>query len=79
MGATVIVQPLDLVKTRLQVSGMGGAAKEYNGMFDAFSKIVKREGPKALYKGLSAALLRQATYTTTRLGTYTVLNEHYKK
>lgn len=79
MGATVVVQPLDLVKTRMQVSGIGGAAKEYNGMFDAFAKIIKREGFRALYKGLSAALLRQATYTTTRLGTYTVLNEKYKK
>jgi solute carrier family 25 oxoglutarate transporter 11 len=79
MGATVIVQPLDLVKTRLQVSGMGGAAREYNGMFDAFAKIIKREGFRALYKGLSAALLRQATYTTTRLGTYTILNDSYKQ
>lgn len=34
MGATVFVQPLDLVKTRLQISGQGGTAKEYTGMFD---------------------------------------------
>lgn len=34
MGATVFVQPLDLVKTRLQISGQGGSAKEYTGMFD---------------------------------------------
>lgn len=33
---------------------------------------------RALYSGLSAGLLRQATYTTTRLGTYTFLNEKYK-
>lgn len=31
-----------------------------------------------MYKGLSAGLLRQATYTTTRLGTYTFLNDKYK-
>jgi solute carrier family 25 (mitochondrial oxoglutarate transporter), member 11 len=100
MGATVFVQPLDLVKTRLQISGQGGTAKEYNGMFDvrsffkilaiifthsinlrfqAFTKIAKREGVRALYKGLSAGLLRQATYTTTRLGTYTFLNDQYKQ
>jgi solute carrier family 25 oxoglutarate transporter 11 len=79
MGATVFVQPLDLVKTRLQVSGMGGAAKEYNGMLDAFSKIIRREGFFALYNGLSAGLLRQATYTMTRLGTYTVVNDYYKQ
>jgi len=79
MGATVFVQPLDLIKTRLQISGQGGGAKEYTGTFDAISKIIKREGITSLYKGLSAGLLRQATYTTTRLGTYTFLNDKYKK
>jgi solute carrier family 25 (mitochondrial oxoglutarate transporter), member 11 len=78
MGATVVVQPLDLIKTRLQISGQGGAAKEYTGALDAIAKIVKREGFTSLYKGLTAGLLRQATYTTTRLGTYTYLNEAYK-
>lgn len=79
MGATCIVQPLDLVKTRLQISGQGGSVKEYTGTLDAFAKISKREGVRSLYKGLSAALLRQATYTTTRLGTYTYLNDYYKQ
>lgn len=79
MGATCVVQPLDLIKTRLQISGAGGGAKEYTGTFDAFAKIIKREGFTAIYKGLTAGLLRQATYTTTRLGTYTFLNEKYKK
>lgn len=75
----MVVQPLDLIKTRLQISGQGGGAKEYSGALDAIAKIVKREGFRALYKGLSAGLLRQATYTTTRLGTYTFLNDKYKK
>lgn len=79
MGATCVVQPLDLIKTRLQISGQGGGAKEYTGTFDAITKIIKREGPTSLYKGLSAGLLRQATYTTTRLGTYTFLNEKYRE
>lgn len=78
MGATVFVQPLDLVKTRLQISGQGGSTKEYTSTFDAFSKIIRREGITSLYKGLSAGLLRQATYTTTRLGVYTGLNDYYK-
>lgn len=79
IGATCVVQPLDLVKTRMQISGMGGAAKEYNNTFDAIAKIVKREGTFALYKGLSAAIMRQATYTTTRLGVYTSLNDSFKQ
>uniref|UniRef100_A0A336LSN2 Mitochondrial 2-oxoglutarate/malate carrier protein n=1 Tax=Culicoides sonorensis TaxID=179676 RepID=A0A336LSN2_CULSO len=79
MGATVIVQPLDLVKTRMQISGVGGAKKEYKNTFDALTKIIKNEGFLGIYNGLGAALMRQATYTTTRLGVYTGLNDYYKK
>jgi len=77
MGATLFVQPLDLVKNRMQLSGVGGGAKEYKTSFHAFSGILKKEGPVAMYTGLSAGLLRQATYTTTRLGIYTWLFEMF--
>lgn len=40
--------------------------------------IVRKEGVGALYKGLSAGLLRQATYTTTRLGVFNVISEDLK-
>lgn len=39
------------------------------------SKQVKKEGPGALYAGLSAALARQASYTTLRLGLYDVMKQ----
>merc|ERR1712018_1041282 len=39
--------------------------------------VVKNEGLFTLYNGLSAGLLRQATYTTTRLGVYTWLFENF--
>lgn len=35
-----------------------------------FSYILKNEGPSGLYAGLSAALLRQLTYSTVRFGVY---------
>ncbi|KAK4753671.1 hypothetical protein SAY87_001775 [Trapa incisa] len=35
--------------------------------------MLKQEGVGAFYKGLSAGLLRQATYTTARLGTFKIL------
>ena len=77
MAATCFVQPLDLVKNRMQLSGMGGKAKEYKTSFHAISTILKNEGIFAMYTGLSAGLLRQATYTTTRLGVYTWLFENF--
>ena len=41
--------------------------------------VIKNEGITTLYNGLSAGLLRQATYTTTRLGIYTWLFETFSK
>ncbi|KAJ8923368.1 hypothetical protein NQ315_001926 [Exocentrus adspersus] len=74
MMATMFVQPLDLIKNRMQLS----KTKEYKTSFHAFRGIVAKEGFFALYNGISAGLLRQATYTTTRLGIYTWLFEQMK-
>lgn len=74
MGATFFVQPLDLIKTRMQVS-----AGEYKSSLDVVKAIIQKEGPLKLYTGLGAGLLRQATYTTGRLGVYTYLNDTYRR
>jgi solute carrier family 25 oxoglutarate transporter 11 len=42
------------------------------------AEIVKKDGFGALYKGLSAGLLRQATYTTSRLGIFNLISEDLK-
>eukprot|EP01100_Stratorugosa_tubuloviscum_P012541 TRINITY_DN5993_c0_g3_i2.p1 TRINITY_DN5993_c0_g3~~TRINITY_DN5993_c0_g3_i2.p1 ORF type:complete len:292 (+),score=103.47 TRINITY_DN5993_c0_g3_i2:123-998(+) len=68
--ATSIVQPFDLIKTRMQLNGELGATKEYESVLQAIKKIYKNEGFLAFYSGLSAAVLRQITYTTTRLSVY---------
>lgn len=78
MMATCVVQPLDLVKNRMQLSGVG-TAKERVTSFTVIKNIIKNEGFTGLYAGLSAGLLRQATYTTTRLGVYQYLFEHFSK
>lgn len=69
MAATCFVQPMDLIKNRMQLS----VAKEHKNTFDAIKSILMKEGISGMYSGLSAGLLRQATYTTTRLGIYTWL------
>ncbi|XP_078052851.1 mitochondrial 2-oxoglutarate/malate carrier protein [Augochlora pura] len=69
MAATCFVQPLDLIKNRMQLSGTKTST------ISIVSSIVKREGILAFYSGLSAGLLRQGTYTTTRLGIYNWLFE----
>lgn len=77
MMASVIVQPLDLVKTRMQVAGASGK-QEYKSSFDCIAKVFQSEGFLAFYNGISAGLLRQATYTTARMGVYQMEVEHYQ-
>ncbi|XP_011303210.1 mitochondrial 2-oxoglutarate/malate carrier protein-like [Fopius arisanus] len=69
MAATCFVQPLDLIKNRMQLSGTRVST------MSVVSGIFRNEGVLAMYSGLSAGLMRQATYTTTRLGIYTWLFE----
>lgn len=78
MTAAAVVQPLDLVKNRMQVSGTSGK-REFRSSWHAASTVIRKEGFLALYNGLSASLLRQATYTTTRLGIYTYMFEKLTK
>ncbi|KOB66316.1 putative Mitochondrial 2-oxoglutarate/malate carrier protein [Operophtera brumata] len=75
MLATSVVQPADLLKTRMQL--LGPAGKNMSTITVA-KDIIKKEGPLGLYTGISAALFRQATYTTGRLGVFNVLSDNYK-
>lgn len=52
MAATVFVQPLDLVKNRMQLSGEGGKQKQYRNTVHALSTILKNEGVQGIYTGL---------------------------
>eukprot|EP01087_Luapelamoeba_hula_P001213 TRINITY_DN1095_c0_g1_i1.p1 TRINITY_DN1095_c0_g1~~TRINITY_DN1095_c0_g1_i1.p1 ORF type:complete len:312 (-),score=49.21 TRINITY_DN1095_c0_g1_i1:103-1038(-) len=79
MGATCVVQPIDLVKTRMQLSGEKGAARAHKSSLHALLNIARNEGVTTLYTGLSAALLRQATYTTARLGSYAYIMDLFAK
>ena len=56
-GATesFVVVPFELVKIRLQDKAQAG---RYKGAADAVVKIVREEGPLALYNGLEATLWR---------------------
>lgn len=42
----------------------------YKNMIDCFVKVIREEGPGGLYKGLTPALLRQASYSSLRMGIY---------
>lgn len=52
-GAASVVQPMDLVKNRMQVSGEGGGVRLYNNSLHCAQTIIKTEGFTGLYNGLS--------------------------
>lgn len=66
------IHPIDVVKTRLQISGQGGEGRNYKqlGMGGTVKVILKEEGVFAFWKGIKAAWLREASYTSLRLGLY---------
>lgn len=67
MSAAVTTHPIDLVKVRLMMDLKRGAAEN---PLQVAMNIVRQDGIFGLYKGLSASLLRQATYSMTRFGVY---------
>lgn len=76
MFATACVQPVDMVKVKIQLAGeQAGASRN---PFTIAANLIKTDGVGSLYKGLSAGLLRQATYTTARMGLFTTFADSLK-
>lgn len=71
--AACVTHPLDLVKVRLQTRS-GNMPTNMSG---TFIHILRHDGFTGLYSGLSASLLRQITYSTTRFGIYEELKSRF--
>ncbi|KAK0581335.1 hypothetical protein LWI29_012550 [Acer saccharum] len=67
--ATAITHPLDVLKVRLQMQ-LAGQRGPLTGMGQLFVQLLKNEGPKSLYLGLTPALTRSVLYGGLRLGLY---------
>lgn len=68
MTATAVIQPIDMIKVRLQLAGEGVRSGPRPSAFGVARDIIGSGKVLDLYTGLSAGLLRQAVYTTARLG-----------
>lgn len=51
----------------------------YNGLLDAFVKIIKEEGPAELYRGLTPSLIGVIPYSATNYFAYDTLRKAYRK
>ena len=56
IGAGLASYPLDTIRRRMMMTS--GGTVHYKSMFDAGSQIIAKEGPKSLFKGAGANILR---------------------
>ena len=71
--ASIVVQPMDLTKTRLQLMPKGTSP------LTVARDIIAKDGVAGLYNGVSASILRQAVYGTARLGLHGEFSAYLKK
>ncbi|XP_057727539.1 adenine nucleotide transporter BT1, chloroplastic/mitochondrial-like [Arachis stenosperma] len=74
VSSTICTYPLELVKTRLTIQ-----RDVYNGLLDAFLKIIREEGPAELYRGLAPSLIGVIPYAATNYFAYDTLRKAYRK
>lgn len=73
-AACVFTNPLEVVKTRLQLQGelcaRGSYQRHYRGVLQALWVVGRTDGLRGLQKGLSAGLIYQGVMNGVRLGCY---------
>ncbi|VUC29453.1 unnamed protein product [Clonostachys rosea] len=70
MVAFTIIQPVDMIKVRMQLVGKCAATSTKPSPFALVKDLASQGRLLELYSGLSAGLLRQAVYATARLGIF---------
>ena len=79
MGAACCTHPIDLIKVHLQTANAAAAGGQRVGIVGQVVKVYRSDGIRGFWNGLSASLLRQASYSTVRFGIYDVSYSTYKK
>ncbi|CAK9169636.1 unnamed protein product [Ilex paraguariensis] len=74
ISSTLVTYPLELLKTRLTIE-----RGVYDGLFDAFIKILREGGPGELYRGLTPSLIGVIPYAATNYFAYDTLRKSYRK
>lgn len=79
-----VVHPFNTVCVRMNlasaVAAASGGVKSASLSFPSYlSMTIKEKGAMSLYSGLSAGLLRQFFYTTSRLGLFEVFRDELAK
>ncbi|KAK7692662.1 hypothetical protein QCA50_004295 [Cerrena zonata] len=70
-----LTYPFDVLRRKMQVTGMGSLGYQYNGALDALQSIARTEGVRGLYRGLWPNLLKVAPSIATSFFTYELVKE----
>jgi len=77
--ASSIIHPIDLAKVRLQLFSVLNPGVPRPPFFNIIINMIKKDGVKSVYAGLSASLMRQAIYGTARLGLFRTFSDNLEK
>ena len=75
----LVMYPLDVVKTRVQLQTGTGGSEAYTGMVDCFRKIIAKEGASRLYRGITAPILMEAPKRATKFAANDEWGKAYRK
>ncbi|XP_057820507.2 uncharacterized protein LOC131033325 isoform X3 [Cryptomeria japonica] len=72
MCGSFVTNPVNVVKVRMQLDGALSSTQErqYRGLVSGFFQIGREEGIRGLWRGTGAALMREASYSSIRMGAY---------
>jgi solute carrier family 25 (mitochondrial phosphate transporter), member 23/24/25/41 len=73
--AMLCTYPLNVIRTRLQASGMPGA-EVYRGPFDVLKRCLRVEGWKGLFRGLLPSMFKVVPAGALSAGTYGMATKH---
>jgi solute carrier family 25 oxoglutarate transporter 11 len=80
VGGWLIVHPFNVLAVRMNLASQSASAAAAPKSFVPFTQqIIKQEGVSALYNGLSAGVIRQVFYATSRFGLYETLRDFFAK
>ncbi|KAI0793249.1 mitochondrial carrier domain-containing protein [Abortiporus biennis] len=70
-----LTYPFDVLRRKMQVTGMSSLGYQYNGALDALQSIVRTEGVLGLYRGLWPNLLKVAPSIATSFFVYELVKD----
>ena len=73
----IIVHPFNTAAVKMSLASMSGNAEKMS-FFPFLRNVVKKEGAMSLYDGLSAGIMRQVFYATSRFGLFETFRDIYK-